>query len=46
MPLLHDIIRDIWVVKYFHSYQESSLDSLISQHITTVFFKDTEEKKI
>lgn len=46
MPLLHDVIGDICVVKYFHSYQESSLDNPLSQHITTVSFKDIEEKKI
>lgn len=45
MPLLHDIIGGICVVKYIHSYQESSLDSPVSQHIATISFKDIEEKK-
>lgn len=45
MSLLCDIIGDICVVKYIHSYQESSLDSPVSQYISTVSFKDIEERK-
>lgn len=45
MPLLRDNIGDICVIKYINSYQESSLDSPLSQHITTASFKHIEEKK-
>lgn len=45
MPLLHDIIGGyLCSHKYIHSYQESSLDSLISQHVSTVSFKDIDKK--